>query len=651
LAKRNELNRRTLLKISAGASLGVFAGTAVPARAQSGMTFAASPTAARAAAFVDDYTTNTSANLTVETNAAVRILSGLQRIWNTGDAWNTGTPLMPDVLRANMRYVARTTGSRTDAQARLAFIVDRRHQSHAVIDGLGPLAELYTAGAKAVTNITSAPDGTPPTKISDAVPADAPPGSAIGAGATDSELGAVATLVNTVRGPFASSNPSKYAYQYPRPWRLNEDSQVVDTGALDDLGYPRYESDVVAPAQLLRQRSETPADDGGYVSGHANALYLAALALAYAIPERFQELVACASDYSHTRIVAGMHSPVDVVGGRILATAMAAATLHDPQYAELKAAARSQAAAYFRAKTGLTAEELIAFAHSAGLDTDPYADRDRNRAAVTPRLTYILPRTDPGIPMVVPKGAEVLLETRLPYLTAQQRREVLRTTSLPPGYVLLQGPEQWGRLNLFAAADGYGAFAHDVFVTMNAGQGGFAAADTWRNDISGRGALIKQGTGSLTLAGANSYTGGTLVRAGTLVAGSIGALGTGDVAVRGGTLRLARTVPVRVSGSYGQSARAVLSVVLSNDGHAPLTVSRSVALGRGSVLAISLDGDRPPALGRPIPVLRTGRLSGTFGGVTVDAEGYEAVPMYSATGMSVRLRRTSRGGGRTGALR
>jgi len=94
-----------------------------------------------------------------------------------------------------------------------------------------------------------------------------------------------------VRGDFTSSNPSKYAYQYPRPWRLNDDSQVVPTGAVDWLGYPVYDSEVVIAPQLLRQRSATPDDDGGFPSGHANAFFLACLGLAYAIPERFQELV------------------------------------------------------------------------------------------------------------------------------------------------------------------------------------------------------------------------------------------------------------------------------------------------------------------------------------------------------------------------
>lgn len=136
-----------------------------------------------------------------------------------------------------------------------------------MIDGLGPLAELYKKGAKAVTGITSAPEGVPAGKINDTIPADAPAGSALGAGSHDSELGKVAELVDAVRGPFASGNPSKFAYQYPRPWRMNKDSEVVDTGEKDALGYPVYASDVVVVPQLLRQRAEAPAEDGGSRAG------------------------------------------------------------------------------------------------------------------------------------------------------------------------------------------------------------------------------------------------------------------------------------------------------------------------------------------------------------------------------------------------
>jgi len=79
-------------------------------------------------------------------------------------------------------------------------------------------------------------------------------------------------------------------------------------------------------------------------------------------------------------------------------------------------------------------------------------------------------------------------------------------------------------------------------VTINAGG---ATIDTNGNSptvvspLVGVGAFTKQGAGTLTLNGANTYSGGTLVSAGTLVAGS---LGTGNVELASGatlTLNLA----------------------------------------------------------------------------------------------------------------
>lgn len=157
-AGRLTVNRRGFLRTSLGASAGLLAApTLVTWLAAADAKAATSP-----AAFVDDYTTNVLTNLTPETNAVVRILGGMAEVWKTGGAWNTGTPLMPEVLRANMRYCARITAARTDAQAKEAFIYDRQHQSYAIIAGMGPLADLYKSGAQAVTSITSAPDGTPP---------------------------------------------------------------------------------------------------------------------------------------------------------------------------------------------------------------------------------------------------------------------------------------------------------------------------------------------------------------------------------------------------------------------------------------------------------------------------------------------------------
>ena len=217
MKESSNLDRRNFLRL-ATLSAGVLVFPAAVLRPVLSAAAATSATAATSGLpFVDDYTTNVVANLSPETNAAVRILSGMAQLWQTGPTWNTGVALRSRVLQANVRHVVAVTTHRTDAQSRKAFIYDRQHQSYAMIAGLGPLAELYTAGAMAVTSITTAPDGTPPAPISDVVPAGAPAGSALGAGSVTSDLGQVALLVNTVRGPFASSNPSKYAYQYPRP--------------------------------------------------------------------------------------------------------------------------------------------------------------------------------------------------------------------------------------------------------------------------------------------------------------------------------------------------------------------------------------------------------------------------------------------------
>jgi autotransporter-associated beta strand protein len=572
-------------------------------------------------AFVDNYRTNVSANRTVQSNAAVRALAGMQRLWRTGTTWQNGVGLDSSVLRPNVRHVVVVTRSRTMAQAKRAFIFDRQHQSYAAIGGLGPLADLYRQGAKAVTSITGAPDATPPSTVDEVLPPGAPAGSALGAGAEDSVLGLVVRLVDTVRGPYASGNPSKYAYQYPRPWRMTADSRVVDTGRVDAYGYPVYASDVVVAPQLLRQRSMSPVDDAGYPSGHTNAFHLACLALAYAVPERFQELVARAYDLADTRIVAGMHSPLDVIGGRILATALAAATLADPANATLKTAAREQALRYFTAATGTTADALYARAHTG---PDEYANRQANAAMVAAHSTYGLPGTAARTPMRVPKGAEVLLETRLPYLDAAQRREVLRTTAFPAGNQLMDGPEQWGRLHLFAAADGYGSFDADVHVAMDAARGGFSADDRWRNDIGGAGGLVKSGSGTLTLAGSNQYRGRTRVEAGTLVAATPTALGSGPVEVVGGALRLDRGLR---GGDYRQSGGHLvvrLGDVLSGES---IVVS-------GGVLEILVDSSVPRG---PVRVLSACRLAGRFAAIKINRPGLRVVPAYSSNGLSIRI--------------
>ncbi|HET9173231.1 MAG TPA: phosphatase PAP2 family protein [Actinospica sp.] len=636
----SKLSRRGFLAVSAAVPVALYASPAL-ASAKAAATGSSLAEIVTGLPFVESYQTNSPANLTAATNAAVRALDGFAEAWHTGTAWNNGTVMLDDYLRANMKISARITKARTEAQAKEAFIFDRRDQSYSMITGLGPLADIYKAGALAVTSITTAPDGTPSTTVSDTVPAGAPAGAATGPGSANSALGQVVVLEETLRGNYSSGNPSKNAYQYPRPWRMNEDSAVVDTGTVDAYGYPVYESDVEVCAQLLLQRSTTPASDGGFPSGHTNAFYLAGLAYAYAVPERFQELIACAAYSANTRIIAGMHSPNDVIGGRILATALAAAILADPANASIKAAARANALAYFEAQTGSTVDTLFAYAHSQGTDEDRFADREVNAGYVYPHLTYGLPSqgsAKPAKTYTAPEGAEVLLETRQPYLTAAQRRDVLASTAVSARNVMLDGFEEWGRLNLFAAADGYGAFDGIVTVAMDATQGGFNRSDAWKNDISGKGGLVKQGTGTLTLTGANTFSGGIDVQGGTLVAGGVGALGHGDVTVAAaGTLSVSAEGcgGVEIHGDYTQNGGTLQVAPSDRTRDAVLSVKGRVELAAGSTLSLTLTG--APRKGTVIPVLEAHAVRGWFDSVNVNIAGVHAVPVQTREGVCVRF--------------
>lgn len=470
--------------------------------------------------FVDTYKNNTSVNKDVYSNPTIGMLSGYLELWTPGSSWDNGIKLNSSVLDANIQYVADLATTRTAEDEIMAYYVDRTNQTYGATDGLGSLADVYRSKSGTYTTITSIPDDATSVKYTDGN------GENKG-GKSDSELGSMVDLIGKLRGNYASTTPAKNFYQYKRPFRWLDTSVIVPT--------------------LVPAMSSTPATDGGFPSGHTNASYLAALSLAYAVPERFQEQLTRASEMGSSRIVAGMHSPLDVMGGRVMATALAAAALADPDNAALKQAAYDEAHNILLKETG-TAE-------------DRFSDYQKNKAQYTERLTYGFQQINSTTePMVVPKSAEVLLETRLPYLNGEQRRAVLATTGLPSGYPLLDDPEGWGRLNLFAAADGYGAFDSDVTVTMDAGKGGFHASDRWRNDISGTGKLTKEGSGTLKLLGSNTYSGGTQINAGTLEADSAAAFGSGDVVNTRGSVVENVYGKWGVEGNFTQAAEGTLEL-------------------------------------------------------------------------------------------
>jgi autotransporter-associated beta strand protein len=517
--------------------------------------------------FVDAASTNKTANTTPETNAAIGLLSEMLNYW-TPDAtpvaaWDAdgkyipesvGTILDQEFHDANIAESVRITQTRTAEEAADAYRIDRRNQNYSAIAGFGPWSQAFIDGSGAGTTIpdTNPADATT-VKYEDA-------GNANGRWAEPtSALGPVVSLVEKFRASDASTNPSKAYYNYARPFRWSDDVSILPT------------------LEPVKKSDADAYGDGGYPSGHTNAAWLASIAMAYAAPERYQELLTNASYIGNSRIVAGMHSPADVIGGRMMSTGVAAAALNLPANAALKEAARANSAA------------LLA---TPATGADEYADRAANQAAYLARLTYGLPRTgDTTLPVVVPKGAEALIESRLPYLTAEQQRWVLQSTGLGSGYALLDDAEGWGRLNLYAAADGYAAFDTDVTLNMDAAAGGFSAADTWRNDIDGAGSLTKRGTGALTLAGDNSFSGDVTVEAGTVAAASATALGAGSLTLVDGTLSESVAAPVLVEGDL--ELRSAGELELSVGADTPALAVGGTASFAGALRLSLVDGFVP----------------------------------------------------------
>ncbi|WP_027489115.1 acid phosphatase [Allorhizobium undicola] len=621
-------------------ALAIAAGSSVPAPPSGLGHEDSAPAPSGVPAYVDTGATNQrgiACMATLETNAGVRVLSGFLDLWTPRSAfvdadqdapeangcaavvksdWDglpgsatDGVKKHPEIHEANIAYSEKVTAARTPEQALAAYLDDRRNKAYSITDGLGPLTEAWRKGTRQITTITDmAPDATT-VKYDDK-------GNDRGVGSKDNaDLGKAVDLMNAT-SENGSTEPAKRFYKYARPFRASDKVAVLP--------------------QLMPAKSSKPAGDGGFPSGHTAEGWRNALTMAYLVPQRYQEMLTRAMLMGENRILAGMHQTFDVIGGRVQATAVVAYNLNRSEYAPLKTEAYQQTQSWLSHETGSTSfAELFARAHQA-IPQDGFANYAANKSFFNQRLTYGYPQiTDANLPPIVPKGAEVLLETRLPYLSAEQRRVVLKTTEIASGYPILNDAEGWGRLNLFAAADGYGAFNGDVTVTMDAGLGGYHAADSWKNDISGAGRLKKLGSGLLSLSGANSYGGGTLIAGGTLAALSPSALGKGDVFVEAGTLQVNSPATVAIDGQFTATKDANVALTVTKSDQPALTIAKTAHIADARLL-VQIAANAAPAKGTAIRLIYAGTLEGKFAEVVV--QGGDAEIAYDKTGVTLTFK-------------
>ena len=138
--------------------------------------------------------------------------------------------------------------------------------------------------------------------------------------------------------------------------------------------------------------------------------------------------------------------------------------------------------------------------------------------------------TNQGTSMAAPlvSGSVALVAQMFPWMSSSQlTTSVLTTGSLATAPNATSGR---GMLQVDAAIQGPGIFES----TFNADTAGYSS--TFGNNISGGYGLIKSGVGTLTLSGANTYSGDTTIAAGTIAVGHNTALGTGALAMSHATI-------------------------------------------------------------------------------------------------------------------
>ncbi|AYO36631.1 autotransporter outer membrane beta-barrel domain-containing protein [Serratia sp. P2ACOL2] len=273
-----------------------------------------------------------------------------------------------------------------------------------------------------------------------------------------------------------------------------------------------------------------------FPSGHTWSGFKQAIALSLIFPERGSEIFSRALQFGESRVIVGAHFPTDTIASRVGSYFSLAQLLADDSIAatlaDLAKATRSEIAKGCHENTG----GCIAATQPG---TPLYSSNSigyygKKESADVPRIT----------PDDMPDKAGYLLRLRFPYLTEANWRSILASTAYPSnslaGWTIQSGnPDSfWGVIDLPKAYGGP-AYLYDSLVvnqTFNPAYDvvGFSLSDEWKNDIEGPGKLIKNGEGSLTLAG-NDRFGGLEVNQGTLIVSGNAQYSDKSV-VNGGTL-------------------------------------------------------------------------------------------------------------------
>ncbi len=397
------------------------------------------------------------------------------------------------------------------------------------------------------------------------------------------------------------------------------------------------------------------ATNPSFPSGHTTYAFTDSILLAMTTPQLYQSMLLRGAEYADSRIVLGVHYPLDIIGSRALATYDLAQAFTNPLYLNnaattgvavnlpsLFTAAQSQMQSYLSAQCGASVATCAASA--ANTTGNPYLPSAANQATYQSRLTYGLPTlTYAQAPReAAPAGgpdASILLAPIYGGSSAAAQQIAptgglygnLQSSTI--NQILVNTESQalaafygtalsyWARLDLYSAA---GYFDNAIgTLSLN-------VADRLARNVTvgNTGALYANGT----------ITGTVTVNAGGLLGGN-GTVG-GFITANGGTIAPGNSIgTLNVAGNASFAAGSIYQVELNAAGQTDkIAATGQVTLNGGTVQVAAASGVYTPSTLYTI-LTAQGGVTGQFAGASSNFLFLTPTLSYDAQDAYLRIQR------------